>query len=443
MTECTKPLAFPFFKGAELTGSFTGGSIVTDAGLLLVRELDERIGFTQELADALYDSRHRDLVTHSQTTLLRQRLYQIIAGYEDANDATLLRHDPIFKAIAGRAPEDLPLASQPTLSRLENRVGFDSVLELSEQLVRLFIRTRPEPLREITLDLDPSEAPTYGDQQLTFFNAFYDTWMYFPNFLTDAKTGFILAPILRPGNVGPAQGSLPLLARVVELLRAAWPGIRIDFRGDSSFAVPELLTWLEEEEIPYVIGMGTNKVLEALSADFVSTTAAAFAGAQRPVKGFTTFRYAAETWEHPRRILVKCESSREGNNVRYAIATRGGRTTQLFDWYHQRGGTIENVLEQLKNGFEGDRLSCHAFAANAFRLVLHAAAYNLMVLFREHAAVPEIRNADIQTIRLKLIKVGARVERTVRRIWIRLSSTWPFASLFHRVHAAVLVHPGG
>jgi len=443
MTHCSKHLAFPFLKASQLTATFSGGDITSDAGLLLVRQFDELIGFTPELSRVISDPRDPRFIQHAQVELLRQRLYQIVAGYEDCNDASRLRQDALFKAIAGRTPEQEPLGSQPTLSRLENRVGPDTLAELIDAQVRLFIRTRPQPLTEITLDLDPSEAPTFGDQQQTYFNGFYDTYMYFPNFLCDAKTGFLLAPVLRAGNAAPAQGAVWILARVVGLLRAAWPHIRIYFRADSSFAVPDLLEWLAVESIPYVIGMAENDVLKRLSHDFVSGLTAAFEQDRIARKCFTTFRYQAKTWAHPLRMVVKCEVKALGVNVRYVISTRAGRSVDLYTWYTQRGGTIERVIGQLKNGFEGDRLSCHRFEANAFRLLLHASAYNLMILFREHAAIPELQTADIQTLRIKLIKVGARVERTVRRLWVKLSSTWPFAELFKRVHATLVPHPGG
>jgi len=443
MTHCSTELSFPFFKKSPLTATFDGGSIVSDAGLLLVRQFDEQVGFSRQLAAAIYDRRDTLSVTHSMLDLVRQRLYQIVAGYEDVNDATRLRHDPIFKALVDRLPDDEPLGSQPTLCRLENAVGPGSRDDLADEQVRLFIRTRPRPPSQMTLDMDPSHAATYGAQQLTFFSGFYQTWMYFPQFLCDADTGFLLASVLRAGNAGPAEGATILLARIVLRLRNAWPDLRLFFRGDASFAVPDLLNWLEHQKIPYVIGLPVNDVLERLSADFVAAVKAKYDRTGQSQTAFRSFGYRAYSWPHLRRVIVKVEVTARGINVRYAVTTRGGRTADLFDWYHQRGGTVEDVIEQLKNGFEGDRLSCQTFEANAFRLLLHTAAYNLMVLFREHTAVPDLKHADIQTLRIKLIKVGARVERTVRRLWIRLSSSWPFASLFRRVHAALVPGPAG
>ena len=444
MTHCNTQLSFPFFKAAKLTAAFDGGSIVSDGGLLLLREFDEQIRMTDSIADLVYDPRDHRFVQHSQKELIRQRLFQIIAGYEDANDATRLRHDPLFKMVSGRTPEQDPLGSQPTLCRLENRVGGDTISELVENMVRTFIRTRPEPLEEITLDIDPSESRTYGQQELTFFNGHYDSYMYFPQFICDAKTRLLVAAVLRPGNVSAFQGAIPLLARVVQMLRAKWPQIRISVRGDSSFCEPALLNWLEEEGITYAIGIAQNKVLKQLSEPFVKSVEERYRHTQKPQKSFSTFSYQTKkTWPRPRRLIVKVEVTAMGTNVRYVIVTRGGWSRALYRWYTERGGTVEDSIEQLKNGFEGDRLSCRRFEANAFRLLLHCAAYNLVALFRERISIPELRDADVQTLRIKLIKVGARVERTVRRVWVRFSSTWPFTPLFLRVHAELVPRPSG
>jgi len=442
MGQSTTQLTFPFFSHAKLTAAFDGGAITSDGGLPLVREFDDRIGLSERLSELIYDPRDVRFVRHDQLLLIRQRLYQIIAGYEDANDAARLRHDLVFKAIVGRNPEDNDLGSQPTFSRLENRVDRSTVEALNDELVDTFIRTRAEPLSEITLDIDPSEARTYGQQELAFFNGHYDSYMYFPQFVCDAKSRFLLAAVLRPGKVPAHAGAVHLLLRIVQRLRAAWPSIRIYVRADANFAEPHLLNWLEEEGVGYTIGMGGNKALESLAAPFVQEVEARFAAAGEPQRSFSSIRYQTQkTWPRPRRVIVKVEVTKLGTNVRFVIASRAGSNRALYEWYTERGGTIEDAIEQLKNGYEGDRMSCHRFEANAFRLLLHTAAYNLMLLFRERIAIPELANADIQTIRIKLIKVGARVERTLRRIWIHLSSSWPFASLIRRAFERVLPQP--
>lgn len=442
-TQCSAQLAFPFFQKAQLVATSDAGDVVTDPGLLLIREFDERVGFTAALTKHLPDPRDPFRIRHSSQELFRQRLYQIIAGYEDCNDATVLRHDSIFKAIAGRTPSDSPLASQPTLSRFENGVRRDILREINEELVREFIRTRDEAPTEIILDVDSTDADTYGTQQLTFFSAYYDQYIYHPLLVHDAKTGYTLSVVLRPGNVGGAAELLLVLSYIVPLLRAEWPNLKISFRADSGFCDPNVLPWLEDERIRYTIGIGTNSVLAGLSANFVHAVEKGYEYTRQPQKSYASVQYAAGTWTHPRRIVVKCEVTALGTNVRYVVTTLGGPSRSIYEWYTERGGTSEDFIEELKNGFEGDRLSCRKFDANFFRLLEHTAAYNLVVLFRQKTRVPEIQHATIHTIRRKLIKVGALVRQTARRIWIRTSSTWPFTPLFRAVHQAVLALPSG
>lgn len=327
MTKCTKRHVFPFFKGAQLTSDFSGGAITSDGGLLLVRQFDEQVGLSESFSKLIRDPRDPRFILHDQLALIRQRLYQIVAGYEDANDATLLRKDPLFKAVAGRRPEDLDLGSQPTFSRLENRIHRSTLEELNDEMVRTFIRSRVEPLEEITLDIDPSEARTYGQQELTFFNGHYDSYMYFPQFVCDAKSRFLLAAVLRPGKVSAADGALLLLARIVQLLRATWPKIRIHLRADSNFAEPHLLNWLEEEGIAYTVGIGQNSALKALSAGFVKTVESQFETTGQAQRSFTSLTYKTQkTWAHARRIVVKVEVTKLGTNVRYVVVTKGGRS---------------------------------------------------------------------------------------------------------------------
>ncbi len=443
MTQCNTQLAFPYFQKADLVATSDAGDIVTDPGLLLIREFDDRVGFTAAIAKHLPDPRNPFRTHHTSQELFRQRIYPIIAGYEDCNDATVLRHDSLFKVLAGRTPSDPPLASQPTLSRFENRVHHDILREINEEFVRQFIQAHPEPLEEIILDVDSTNVDAHGMQQLTFFSAYYGEHIYHPLLLHDAKTGYTLAVVLRPGNVGGAGELLRTLSLVVPLLRAAWPKVRLSFRADSGFCEPNVLSWLDGEHIVYTLGIGSNSILDELSANFVHAMERSYEYTRTPQKSYTSLRYAAKSWDHKRRIVVKVEVTALGTNVRYVVTTRGRRSQEVYEWYIQRGGTSEDFIEELKNGFQGDRLSCRTFDANFFRLLEHTAAYNLIVLFRQQTHVPEIQRASIQTIRQKVIKVGALVKQTARRIWVRLSSTWPFMPVFRAVHRAVLEVPTG
>jgi len=444
MTECSKQLHLPFFKSRDLTVTFGGGDIVTDAGLLLVRQFEHERDLIGALSKVIVDPRDPLRVTHEQTELLRQRIFQIIAGYEDCNDANRLRIDPLFKTIVGRLPSDPDLGSQPTLTRLENRVDAGTCREITGVLMDWFIASRPTAPSEMTLEMDTSDAATYGQQVLSFYNAHYNEHMYFPMFLNDAATGYLLASLLRPGNAGGSDGATNILDNVVGRLRGMRRDLLLFFRADSHFATPLILDWLEYKGIEYVVGLGENKVLKRLSADFVARVEERFRRTGRPQKDFTSIRYKTrKTWTRARRVIVKVEVTSLGTNIRLAVTNRLGRSEDLYDWCVQRGGTVEGSIKALKNGFEGDRLSCHTFEANRFRLLLHTTAHNLMVLFRERITVPDLRRADIHTLRIKLIKVAARVRQTARRLWFELSSSWPFSPYFRAAHHALISSPSG
>jgi hypothetical protein len=444
MSQCNRQLHLPFLKQRDLTVTFCGGELVTDAGLLLIRQFEAEGDLIGRLAHTLSDRRNPVTLTHSNVDLLRQRLYQIIAGYEDCNDATRLRRDPLFKATVGRLPTDRPLASQPTLSRFENGIATFTCREFSAAMVDWFVTSRAELPPVLTLDLDTSDAPTYGQQPLAFFHGHYNTHMYFPMFLSEATTGFLLWSELRPGNAGPSDGATNILDDVVCRLRAARRDVHLMLRADAHFATPLILEWLEDQGIGYTIGLPPNGVLEALSASFVQSVRDRFARSNQLQRAFTSFEYRTQkTWSRARRVIVKVEVTPLGTNVRYVVTNRGGRSKDLYEWYVQRGGTIESSLKQLKNGFHGDRMSCHTFEANRFRLLLHAAAFNLLALFRQRITVPELRTADIHSLRVKLIKVAARVRLTVRRLWFDLSSSWPFARLFRLAHLQLVAPPSG
>jgi len=441
MTECIRQdsktqLAFPYYTKKKLTADFDGGQITSDAGLLLLREFDERVGLTEQVAQCIEEKRTEYLIGHPLLEIVRQRAYQIAAGYEDANDANLLRGDPTFKLIADRStgPED-DLSSQPTITRLENSATGADIGRLSDCLLKNYIKTRKVAPKEIILDIDPTEDPTHGQQELGFFNGYYDKHMYFPLLIFDGK-GHLLAARLRPGNVHAAEGGLRLLARVVRKLREAFPGVRILVRLDSSFAKPEIYRYCEKEGLEYLIGMKPNAILKSESEKLLHRAVASYEKSHRKQRTFTSFRYKAGTWHKQRRIVAKAEVSAEGVNRRFVVTNLKGRSGELYDLYAARG-EAENRIKELKLGMYADRLSCHSFTANRFRLYLHAFAYELIVLFREALTGTELAGAQVDTLRVRLFKVGARVVETARRVWLHLSSGWPFRELFKRVCGAV------
>ncbi|MGH7805399.1 MAG: IS1380 family transposase [Candidatus Binatia bacterium] len=432
-TECHSRSGFGFQR--RLVVDFDGGEITGDAGLVVLREFDERLGLTGGLGKLVGDTRDRRYVSHSVVNLVRQRIYQIAAGYEDTNDATFLRDDPAMRAVIQSV--DRPLASQPTLSRLENDTEWDSIRLLEREGLEWFCRVggaidgrRQESSAELILDADSSQDPTYGQQELTFFNRHYDSYMYHPMFVFEGGSGMLLASRLRPGDVGGIRQLLPLLRPTVRRLQARFPKRPIAIRADGDFAKAELLDYAEYAGCSYTIGMPRNSKLEGLVEPLRQKAEARWKETGKPVRLYTSLSYQTRSWSRARRIVAKVEYTALGKNLRFVVTNRAGRAEAIFDWYEQRG-QAENFIKDLKNEVAADRLSCSAYRANAFRLQLHALAYNLLVLFRRLALRgTALASATMGTIRLRLLKVGARVRRSVRRLCFHLASGWPGQPLF-------------
>ncbi len=425
-----------FIFQRKLTVDFAGGEITGEAGLVLVREFDERFGLTGGLEKLVRDPRDRRYVSHSVEELARQRIYQIAAGYEDANDAKFLRDDPTMRAVADHV--ERPLASQPTLSRLENCVEWNSIRLLEREGLQWFCRLgraidgrRGDSSAEIILDIDSSEDPTHGQQELAFFNGHYDSWMYHPLFIFEGGSGVLLASRLRAGNVGGIAGLLALVRPTVRRLQGRFPKRAIAIRADGDFAKAPLLDYAEYAHCTYVIGMPRNSKLEAIVEPLRQKAEAEWKhSGGKPVRFYTSFSYQTRSWSRSRRIVAKVEYTALGKNLRFVVTNRLGKDKAIFDWYEQRG-QAENFIKDLKNEIAADRLSCSAYRANAFRLQLHALAYNLLVLFRRIVLrATALASATIGTIRLRLLKVAARVVRSVRRLWFHLATGWPGQPLF-------------
>jgi len=435
VTTCIPQLSFCFYR-QPIRADFSGGQITSDAGLLPLRAFDQRHHLTRDLATRLSDPRQDDRVRHESLTLLRQRIYQIVAGYEDANDAARLRHDPLLQIVADQ-PLGQVLGSQPTLSRWENAPSARDIVRLHDALLEIFIRVCGEQVRrrgEILLDLDSTDDPTHGHQQLSFFNGAYDQHMYHPMLVFERHTGCLLAARLRPGNASSHARIVPLLLRLVPRLQAAFPEVQIKLRGDAGFALPLLYEFCEFFGIQYALGIPANQVFRRRAEPGQKRLQRRYRHTQLPQRSFSSFRHRARSWSHPRRICYKAEHTAVGTNLRFLVTNCAGRAAIVFAFYNDRG-ECENRIEEFKNGFRADRLSCHRFLANAFRLLLHGFAYNLVNLFRLHLPQPW-RSAQIETLRARLFKLGARVRQTARCIRIHLATGWPFQSLFRQVALA-------
>ena len=430
-------LPFSFYRYHPISTDFSGGQITSDAGLLPLRSFDQRHHLTHDWAAVLSDSRDDDRVEHDGLRLLRQRLYQIVAGYEDANDADRLRHDPLLQIVADQKLGS-PLGSQPTLSRWENAPAARDLIRLSDTFCQQFIRLCGAQVRqrgEILLDLDSTDDPTYGAQQLSFFNGAYDQHMYHPMLIFERHTGCLLAARLRPGNASSHARIVPMLLRLVPHLEAAFPQVKIRLRGDAGFALPALYRFCEFFGIEYAIGIPANRVFQQRAEPLQKKLRRRYRRTQVPQRSFSSFPHRARSWPRRRRICYKAEHTAAGTNLRFLVTNCPGRAAEVFAFYNDRG-ECENRIEELKNGFRADRLSCHRFLANAFRLLLHGAAYNLVNFFRQYLPQPW-RSAQIETLRAQLFKLGARIRQTARCVRVHLASAWPFQNLFRSAVQAI------
>jgi len=440
MTDCSLQITlFPLPRKPVVVRN-DGGALTSDAGVLLLREIDARVGLTKRLARCLRDRREQEKVHHQTIELLRQRIYQIACGYEDCNDADRLRSDPALKLAVGRAPQAEDLASQPSLSRWENGVGPRTCWRMSEALVACYLeRHRRNPPAKIVLDVDATDDETHGHQQLSFFHGYYDEHCYLPLLVFAQAEGKgeqeLLGAVLRPGNVHAGHRAMAIVERIVSRLRVAFPKTRIELRADSGLALPEVYESCERLGVPYTISLAKNERLKALAEPWRREARAIHAETGEKVQIFGEFRYAAETWPRERRVIVKAEVMRQGENPRFVVTNRHLAPEALYRFYCQRGDP-ENRIKELKEGLQADRLSCHRFWANQFRLLLHAAAYVLLQAMRATLAGTELACAQVSTLRLRLLKVGGRICESVRRVLVHLPSAYPWAYLWPRLARA-------
>ena len=436
MTKCnTEQLGFSFLRKRKLTVDFGGGEITSDSGLLLVRQADQSLGLLEGLADCITDRRDSRYTNHDLLTLLRQRIYQIVAGYEDCNDANFLRKDPALKAACGRMPSDKELSSQPTLSRLENTVTQEDLYRMGQWFVDLYIRrNRKRKPKRIIIDADGTDDPTYGDQQLTFFHGYYDQYMYHPLLVYDADTGEMITAVLRAGNRHASYGIVSILKRIVAKLKAEFPNAEIIIRGDAGFAIPALYEYCEQEKLKYVIGLIRNDVLERMIERLTEKVQSLYEKTGQKQRLFAEGFYQAQSWEKERRVIMKAEWLPMGPNRRFVVTNLSIEAQRLYEFYTERGGTCEVRIDEFKNGLKADRLSCHRFVANQFRLFLHMAAYWLVLRLRQALKKTEFASMQIQQLRTRILKIGGQVVQTARRVWFRLASGYPWKDIFALAH---------
>lgn len=441
MTECSTTLPlFPLSQKPILVRN-DGGALTSDAGVLLLREIDERLKLSQRLAACLSDKRTPHKVRHDLLPLLRQRIYQIACGYEDCNDADFLRRDPALKLAVGRTPQEEDLASQPTFSRLENRVSRRECWAMSEALLASYVeRPRRRPPKRIILDVDATDDETHGQQELTFFHGYYATYCYLPLLVFAQAEGTgeqeLIGAVLRPGNVHGGHRALALILRMAARLRKAFPRCVIELRADSALALPEVYEGCERNRLLYTISLPKNERLTALAEPWLTQARRRHEASGEKVKVFGEFSYAAQSWSRERRVIVKAEVMTKGENPRFVVTNRTDVEPEMLYHYYCQRGDPENRIKEIKAGLKADRLSCHRFWANQFRLLLHAAAYVLMQTMRAMLAGTELACAQVETLRFRLLKVGARIIESARRVWVHLPSAYPWMQFWSRLARA-------
>lgn len=469
-TECTRQLELFEVGRQQVTMSFDGGQVVSDAGLLPIAQLDRELGILAEAARRLPDPRSQLFVVHTAEDILRQQVFQILAGYPDGNDAQQLRDDPLFKTIVGINPqcEDRPLASGSTINRfqhaftrreaekpLEDRdvifevrsAQIERINGLNDFLIDAFVRTRKTRPAHVIIDLDPTDDPAHGKQQLTFWHGYYDQNQYFPMMIFEGETGIPLGAWLRPGTVHASCGAVDMLKIIVDRLREHWPNITIFVRGDNGVAGPEMYGYCEAEGLLYAFGYATNETLKRrVREEELEENAKLlwWMSGCREFQLFHTFEdYQAGSWPCPRRIITKVEITKLGGlNVRFVVTNMSGLAAGIYrGFYTQRGRVPERPIGELKNGLNMDRLSSHRFLANGQKMMTHVLAYLLYALFREaNAKTPELKTMEVGTARSRLFKVGALVQATHRRIWFHVATHWPGRDLLVAASQAVRRH---
>jgi len=472
--QSARQLVLGFHPALPVVVEESAARLSSDGGLLVIREFDARRDFTARFAAALEDVRDPTFTWHRMVSLVRQRVYGLLADYEDQNDHTELRHDPVFQLLCDRLPGDAALASQPTLSRFENAVTIADLKRLREFLLDEFLDSFDSPPVRITLDLDAFDDETHGQQQLTMFHGFYEQYQYLPIAITCAETDAVVLVGLRHGTCAAFLGADDDLRLITTRIRERWPDVEIGVRADSGFGVPVMYDVCEELGLTYTFGFSMNARLQRKTQPLLDQAVQQYEATQQKQRLFDLFEYQADSWPQSRTVIVKCEAHAAGTNRRAIVTNRSGATVLpqgTYDEYVQRGES-ENRNKELKNGLHADRLSDHRFVANFFRLFLHTAALNLLVQLRrattqsptpvELGVVDPVPAAALSerskkrfcnrrrqrdplgegqpcTWRSRLIKVAVEVVFSTRRVLVKLASSWPHArDLFRLGHQVAL-----
>lgn len=432
----------------KVMASFDGGIITSDAGATLLQAAEQNVCVVSKIAQCIRDKRDKNKINHTVSDMLMQLITQIACGYEDLNDSDKLRNDPVFKLINDEPTQTgKALASAPTLCRFENSISDAELIKIGEMFVERFVESRRnKPPQKIIVDLDATDDETYGQQEFSFYHGYYGCYCFLPLVITvccDEEEEFEpIGAILRPGNFHASHGAITILKRIIKIIRGAFPDVGIMLRGDCGFAIPDIYQWLEEKNVDYVIGYPRNARLMESCKETYEAAYAFYEEEGEKARLFADFHYAADSWKKQRRIIYKAERTNQGENNRFLVTSvENMEPGDIYDGLYTRRGQMENRIKELKNGLFMDRTSCSSFLANQFRVFLTLAAFLLFQQIRRCLIGTEFERAEVDTLRIKFLKIGARIKETARKIWIHFSSAYPLQDLFWNLLAKLQGRP--
>jgi len=436
-------------KNKPVEVSFTAPDLSSQGGLMLMSEYEHHHGFIDNLSCCIEDTRHQPFVQHSYYEMLRQRICQIAAGYQDSDDCDLLRGDSILKMCSGRLPDDKELSSQPTMSRLENKLTDRELYKIGEVFLNEFIQSYPTPPKVIILDCDDSNFNTYGAQQGTLFNDYYGEYCYMPLFIFEGQSGKMIMPLLRPGRSNKSANIFKILRRIINRLRKSWKHTQFIVRGDAHFCCHELMEWNEDHfvesqefvewacnqrDVWFITGLTGNRSLSARTGQWVKLAEESFKKHGQPVRFFKTFTYKAGSWKYEQRVIVKIEYNEKGKNVRYIVTNfKHNNSRFLYQELYCGRGQMELYIKELKTYLQADSMSCGKFTANQFRLFLHAAAYVILLgLKQEIFEGSDLEKSSILTVREKIMLTAVHIRVLKTKVKIEFPVNHPYRELLEQ-----------
>jgi len=427
------PFELPAVARKKVSVGFDGGLMSSDAGVLLLREVERRLGIAARLAGCIADRRDPERISHGVDEMLRLRMFAIAAGYEDADDCDSLRDDPVFKMAVGRLPESgEALCSQPTMSRLENTPSRIAIARMMLAMIEVFCASYARRPASIVLDIDDTLDRVHGQQQLALFNAHYNERCFLPIHIYEGTSGKLVTTILRAGKTPGGEEVRTVLKHVIKRIRQHWPRVSVLVRGDSHYGRDAAMTWCEANKVAYIFGLAGNATLAYMTqpvAEELRVRRAAYDAEK--LRRCCALRYGAKSWPVQRHVVARVEATRLGLDIRYIVTSLAGTPEHLYESVYCARGQAENYIKLHKTQLASDRTSCRDPRANQVRLILHGAAYWLLYMLR--AAAPKrspLRRAEFTTLRLRLIKIAARVVEGAARIRVWLPSACPDRATF-------------